>query len=692
MPDSIPIIAERLFKGCKNLHNLELPDKITTIFNNAFDGCASLDSLKIPESVTRIEEAAFRGCESLKSINIPSSLRGIPDYTFEGCASLSKIELPETINGIGYKAFKGCKNLKSLNIPLAVYSIEDSAFADCDKLSLVRCLSLTPPDISKNTFAGVYNHATLDIAYDAFLQYAITDWEQFKTITFGDAIAEKTQVGDYLYRLIPALGAESCKAILEADNYTMENASIPQYISNLSLRYEVFGISYDAFRGCQNLKSITLPASITSIRPYAFADCPSLKSVSLSPNITEIAEGLFQNSAITEINIPNEVTRIKDYAFYNTKLEKAEIPLSVTNLGSYAFANCTELKNFKIADGIVPLVIRDYALNGSPVQSIYIGRNWEGRLIHGETLKSIEIGNNVTSITSSSFSGNSALESLHLGSSVKAIGSYAFNQCPSLTEFIASPSLETIGFSAFSGNALKKIVLGHNITRIDSYAFDGNPEIKDVISSALTPPEISNNSFSSYNSTLHVKQSAKADYLNDNVWSRFNDFATIGEIIEPTALKVSANSIEGAPGESVRISAKLEPADVTIPDVFFLSTNPEVATVDRTGLVTFHDPTTSAQQSTLTDSDDTVTCDIKVMSLYAEGPIATVHVNIPGITGIDNILDDDNPFDNNGINRVSPRHIYNLQGILIKADATDADINSLSPGIYIIAGKKTLIR
>ena len=35
--------------------------------------------------------------------------------------------------------------------------------------------------------------------------------------------------------------------------------------------------------------------------------------------------------------------------------------------------------------------------------------------------------------------------------------------------------------------------------------------------------------------------------------------------------------------------------------------------------------------------------------------------------------------------------IYNLQGILIKRNATADDINSLHPGLYIIGGRKVFI-
>ena len=59
------------------------------------------------------------------------------------------------------------------------------------------------------------------------------------------------------------------------------------------------------------------------------------------------------------------------------------------------------------------------------------------------------------------------------------------------------------------------------------------------------------------------------------------------------------------------------------------------------------------------------------------------------ISGVENII-----IDNDGVNRdiITSEHIYNVQGILIKRNATQQDIDNLSPGMYIIKGKKVIVR
>ncbi|MDE6278835.1 MAG: hypothetical protein K2M05_02575, partial [Paramuribaculum sp.] len=58
----------------------------------------------------------------------------------------------------------------------------------------------------------------------------------------------------------------------------------------------------------------------------------------------------------------------------------------------------------------------------------------------------------------------------------------------------------------------------------------------------------------------------------------------------------------------------------------------------------------------------------------------------PYVSGIDDISADEED------NSYAPEGIYNLQGMRLSPTATEADINALTPGLYIINGKKMMIR
>ena len=68
-----------------------------------------------------------------------------------------------------------------------------------------------------------------------------------------------------------------------------------------------------------------------------------------------------------------------------------------------------------------------------------------------KSVKQVIIGDGVTTIGSSAFSGCSSLTSLTIPNSVTDIGSSAFSGCSSLTSVTITNSVTTIGYYAFSG-------------------------------------------------------------------------------------------------------------------------------------------------------------------------------------------------------------------------------------------------
>ena len=113
-------------------------------------------------------------------------------------------------------------------------------------------------------------------------------------------------------------------------------------------------IAYAAFYQCGNLKSITIPNSVTNMETSIFYYCTSLTSVTFGNSITNINAYDFQGcSSLTEVTIPNSVTSIGGYAFTACEsLTSITIPNSVTSIGNNAFVNCTSLVNIEIPDNV----------------------------------------------------------------------------------------------------------------------------------------------------------------------------------------------------------------------------------------------------------------------------------------------------------------------------------------------------
>ena len=187
-------------------------------------------------------------------------------------------------------------------------------------------------------------------------------------------------------------------------------------------------IAEDAFYGCSDLKSITIPKNVSEIKLCAFLDCASLKS----------------------ITIPKSVSGIENYAFYGcSSLTSVTIPDNVIKIGYGVFRNCSSMKSFsgKFASDDNRCLIVDGALNSfapaglttytipNEVTVIEIGA-FEGY----SKLTSVTIPDSVTEIEFMAFSGCSALNSITIPKGVTFIDEYAFEDCASLTSVYCMPT------------------------------------------------------------------------------------------------------------------------------------------------------------------------------------------------------------------------------------------------------------
>ena len=98
------------------------------------------------------------------------------------------------------------------------------------------------------------------------------------------------------------------------------------------------------------LKSITLPASITSVTASAFRGCTALERADfLAPTITVMNQSFNNCSSLKSFPF-DRVTSIGNYAFYNTALGSVTLPASVENIGYMAFYGDSPIDLTLLAD------------------------------------------------------------------------------------------------------------------------------------------------------------------------------------------------------------------------------------------------------------------------------------------------------------------------------------------------------
>lgn len=193
------------------------------IGDNAFNGCSGLTSITLPSDVTSIGKSAFSGCSGLTSLTLPPGVTEIGALTFEDCRGLTSLSLPSSLTSIGYFAFYKCSGLTSLTIPSGVTEIGDAAFDKCSGLTSISLpSSLTSIDVG--AFGGCSG---------------------LKEVSFyinGDFEA-------YLTKGHPYIGC---------------HCGIKYYLND------------------EEITSIVVPSSITTLGKYAFQGCSNLLSVYVS--------------------------------------------------------------------------------------------------------------------------------------------------------------------------------------------------------------------------------------------------------------------------------------------------------------------------------------------------------------------------------------------------------------------------
>ena len=167
------------------------------------------------------------------------------------------------------------------------------------------------------------------------------------------------------------------------------------------------------FTNCKNLKSITLPNSITEIGYKAFAGCEQLQTITVPTDVTKIGENAFEDcTSLHSITLPTGIEYIGGRAFRNcVALQSITLPNGIEFIRDGAFEGCTNLKAFHSeyasADGkslIVNGTLTAFALGSGiteyviPDEVTRIGRStFDGYTL----LQSVIIPEGVTEITTS---------------------------------------------------------------------------------------------------------------------------------------------------------------------------------------------------------------------------------------------------------------------------------------------------
>ena len=258
---------------------------------------------------------------------------------------------------------------------------------------------------------------------------------------------------------------------------------IPEKFTYEGVEYTVVATAANAFVGCRDLTSVSLPATCVTIARNTFKDCSKLSKSPIPETATSVGSGVFNGC---------------------TSLEEVTIVPGWNKPISEEFANCPNLKRLIISDGSDPVVMKvtmfganseaRVAINS--IEYIYMGRNVDASAyLNNEQpfhnmgkLNTLVIGGQTTTIQGTTFQGCTALNTVTFqNDNVSSIGNSAFASCTSLTSIDIPQAVTTIEQSTFNNcHNLRNVTMGDGVTSIGITAFYNTALTSITLPSALT--------------------------------------------------------------------------------------------------------------------------------------------------------------------------------------------------------------
>ena len=468
------------------------------------------------------------------------------------------------------------------------------------------------------------------------------------------------------------------------------NISIPEQVSHNGMNYHVTAVGENAFNGQSALQSVSMPNSVNTIGASAFRDCANLQTIQLS----------------------NSLTQILDLTFYGcNSLKNIALPQSIQSIGKSAFRDCEALTGLVFNKELES--IGNYAFHNSGLKSVdlslcsCITSISPSVFANNKQLTNVVLPANLSSIGYGAFDGDESLSVVTFTTTTDhlTVSNNAFRGCTSLQKVLIAdlkswaqtnfmnPSANPLSMAHhlyLNGNELTKVelpqgttiinnnalygfnsmtslVIPSSVTQVGDNIFYGCTLLWDVYCKGSVPPVYVGTADASQMNeffriaTLHIPAGSKKAYTNEEkkFWSRFTH---IDEVTVPvTSISLNKSRLTLTAGETFQLVAEVLPSDASNKNVSWRSNNPNCVKVSADGLITALLSGSASIYATTEDGGLVAKCFVTV---------------IANPSAINDVTADEGEED---------RVVYRMDG-------TRVHDKHLSPGIYIINGRKVVVK
>ena len=420
---------------------------------------------------TKKELVCYPRAKADTDYTVPDEFTSIGQYGIMNADSITSLDLNKVVKTTSNSVY-GAKKLQTITIPrgLKKDGLEEGAIVACEKINKYKVADDNPDfiDIDGVVFNREKDKLFLYPPSKAGATYAIP--ETVKEIAAQSFQAASNLTSITIPKAVEKVGKAAFRNMTNLETVTFEKPS-----STTTLEQA-------AFRGCEKLKTVTLPATITELNDV-FNGCKELETVTMPADskLKTIKPNVFTtNKKLKTFKFEGncDLETIEENAFANAEsLESFNMPKSVTNIKRNAFSGCTNMKTATFDKDAV-------------IQKIGSGAFADCGL------ESLDIPKNVQEIEKEAFRNCGALEKIKIEKYTTNIHPEAFKYCDKLTEI--NVDKENTKYSSVDGYLLshdkeeliifppgkandKFTLLPPSIKRIGDYSFLDCRKLKNVI-------------------------------------------------------------------------------------------------------------------------------------------------------------------------------------------------------------------
>ncbi|MDE6560923.1 MAG: leucine-rich repeat protein [Muribaculaceae bacterium] len=565
--NSVTSIGDRAFENCSGLTGpLIIPNSVNSIGKEAFAYCSGFTGpLTISNSLTSIEERVFIECSGLTGpLTIPNSVTSIGDSAFEDCSDLTgPLTIPNSVTSIGNSAFSWCLGLTGpLTIPNSVTSIGSSAFAYCqgftgpltipNSVTLISscvfegCIGLTELYLPENLvgiYGGAFVSGGVNMNIERVYCKALTPPNILENI-FGKAFDAYTT--DNATLIVPTESIELYKTAFQWEDFFKIKGD-----------KEVDAVSIELNKTTVSLKVTETVQLTATVLPEDATD----KSVTWSSSDTSIVS-VDETGLVTAINVGNAVVSATTGNGLSAEclVTVVETPVSEVIIDKESLGISGDDLEMRVGEvrtinvTVLPETATDKSVRFESFNPTVASVDSDGRLT------ALSLGS--TTITVTANSGVSA--SINVIVVATPVESVILNR--------TEASLKVSEQLQLTATVLPEDATDKSVTWSSS-----EPSIVSVDETGLV---------TAINIGWAVVTATTSNGLSAECLVKVVDTPVSEVIIDKESLGISGDDFEMIVGEVRTVNVTVLPETATDKSVDFYSSNPAIASVDATGVLT----------------------------------------------------------------------------------------------------------